>query len=37
VVDRPEIPYPLGELARLVEGNRGSGADAHARRLVGRA
>ena len=36
VVDRPEIPYPLSELARVVEANRASGADAHARKLVGR-
>jgi guanylate kinase len=36
VADRRGVPYPLAELARLVEGNRGSGADAHARRLVGR-
>jgi guanylate kinase len=34
--DQPGVPYPLGELARLVEGNHASGADAHARRLVGR-
>jgi guanylate kinase len=36
VVDRPGIPYPLRQLAELVESNQGSGADAHARRLVGR-
>ena len=35
-VDRPDAPYRLGELARLVETNRTSGADAHARRLIGR-
>jgi guanylate kinase len=35
--DRPEVPYPLGELARLVERHEQSGALAHARRLVGRA
>lgn len=35
-VDRPDAPYPLAELARLVEGDARSGADAHARRLVGR-
>jgi guanylate kinase len=35
--DRPEVPYPLSELARVVERNRASGADAHARRLTGRA
>ncbi len=34
--DRPELPYRLGELARLVDSNRASGADAHARRLIGR-
>jgi guanylate kinase len=34
--DRPEVAHPLGELARLVERNHTSGADAHARRLVGR-
>jgi guanylate kinase len=36
-VDRPELPYPLAELARLVERNARSEAEAHARRLVGRA
>lgn len=36
VLDRPGVPYPLRELAALVEANRGSGADLHARRLVGR-
>ena len=36
VVDQPRIPYPLGQLAELVDGNQASGADAHARRLVGR-
>jgi guanylate kinase len=36
VTDRPEVAYPLGELAQLVERNRTSGAEAHARRLVGR-
>jgi guanylate kinase len=34
--DRSEVPYPLGELARIVEANRGSGAEAHARALIGR-
>ena len=34
--DRPDVPYPLADLARLVETNQRSGADAHARRLVGR-
>jgi len=37
VIDQPGVPHRLGELARLVETNRASGADAHARRLVGRA
>ena len=35
-VDRPDVPYALGELARIVARNGSSGADAHARRLVGR-
>lgn len=35
-VDRADAPYRLGELARLVETNRTSGADAHARGLIGR-
>jgi guanylate kinase len=35
VADRPDVPYPLGELGRLVERNRSSGTEAHARRLVG--
>ena len=30
-VDRPDVPYPLSELARVVEGSRAS-ADAHAPR-----
>lgn len=34
--DRPGVPHPLGELARVVAHNRASGAEAHARRLVGR-
>jgi guanylate kinase len=34
--DRPDVPHPLADLARLVEGNKTSGADAHARQLVGR-
>jgi guanylate kinase len=33
VVDRPDVPYPLSEMARIVEGN--TEAEAHARRLVG--
>lgn len=32
--DRPDVPYPLGALGALVAGNHG--AQAHARRLVGR-
>jgi len=36
IVDRPDVPHPLGDLTRLVEANRTSGADAHARRLIGR-
>ena len=35
VVDRPDVPYKLSEAARIVAGN--TGAEAHARRLVGRA
>jgi guanylate kinase len=35
VVDRPDVPYKLSEAARIVESN--TGAEAHARRLVGRA
>jgi guanylate kinase len=35
VVDRPDVPYPLADLARIVESN--AGAEAHALRLVGRA
>ena len=34
-VDRVGVPYPLDELAQLVERNRRSG-EAHARRLIGR-
>jgi len=36
VTDRRDVAYPLVELAHLVERNRTSGAEAHARRLVGR-
>lgn len=36
-VDRTDSSYPLAELAKLVEANARSGADAHARKLVGRA
>ncbi len=35
VVDRPDVPYPLHDLAKIVEAN--TGAVAHAERLVGRA
>ena len=35
-VDRADVPYPLCELSRVVERNRASGAEAHARGLVGR-
>jgi guanylate kinase len=34
--DRAEVSYPLGQLAGVVARNRASGADAHARGLVGR-
>jgi guanylate kinase len=34
--DRADLAYPLAELAQLVERNRRSGAEAHARQLVGR-
>lgn len=34
--DRPDVAYPLGALARVVEANRASEPDAHARRLVGK-
>jgi guanylate kinase len=34
-VDRPEVPYPLSEHAKVVAGN--TDAEAHARKLVGRA
>jgi guanylate kinase len=37
VADRPDIPYPLGDLARVVDRNAATAPDAHARRLVGRA
>jgi guanylate kinase len=33
-VDRPDVAYPLAQLAELVRSNDRSGADAHARRLV---
>jgi len=34
--DRPDVAHQLAELSGLVERNRASGSDAHARRLVGR-
>lgn len=36
VADRPELPYSLSDLARVVEANRATAPEAHARRLVGR-
>jgi guanylate kinase len=36
VVDRADVPYPLAQYASLVEANARSGAEAHARALVGR-
>jgi hypothetical protein len=33
-VDRPDVPYPLAELAKVVASN--TEAEAHARKLVGR-
>ncbi len=34
VVDRPEIPHPLSDLARLLHADRAAGAAAHARKLI---
>jgi guanylate kinase len=34
--DRADVPYPLAELARVVEQHRNSGADDHARALIRR-
>jgi guanylate kinase len=34
--DRPDVPYPLGELARMVAANRATHPEAHAHRLVGK-
>ena len=34
--ERPDVPHPLAELFGVVERNAQSGAQAHARRLVGR-
>lgn len=36
VVDRPDVPYPLAELAARVADNAGRAPEAHARKLVGR-
>ena len=36
VVDRAGVPYPLGALAQIVAVHHASGAEAHARKLVGR-
>ncbi len=33
-VDRDDVSYPLAQLAKIVEQNRDSGAEAHARSLV---
>jgi guanylate kinase len=35
-VDRPDVSYPLTELSCVVESNRATQPDAHARRLVGK-
>ena len=37
VADRPDVPPPLRELAKIVEDNRATAPETHARRLVGRA
>ncbi len=34
--DRPDVPFALGDLARVVAANRATAPDAHANRLVGR-
>lgn len=34
-VDRPDVTHKLSQLSKIVEGNRASGPDDHARRLVG--
>lgn len=36
VADRPDVPYPLADLAKIVDANRATAPEAHARRLVGR-
>ena len=35
--DRPDVGYPLAELARVVEANTATGPDTHARKLIARA
>jgi len=35
--DRPDVSYSLSDLARVVDANRATAPDMHARRLVGRA
>ncbi len=37
VADRPDVAYPLSELARVVSANAATLPEAHARKLVGRA
>jgi guanylate kinase len=37
VADQPDVPYSLPELGRVVEDNRATSPEVHARRLVGRA
>jgi len=34
VDDRPDAPFPLAQLARVIETNRATGPDGHARRLI---
>ncbi len=34
VADRPGVPYPLADLAHVVEANHASNPDAHARQLI---
>lgn len=35
--DRPDVGYPLADLARVVEANTATGPDTHARKLIARA
>jgi guanylate kinase len=35
-VDRPGLPFPLADLAKVVGANAASGAESHARSLIGR-